>query len=48
MRYVRGLEFTAEPDYAYCTTLFEGMMTANNIDNDGEYDWIILMSKKTV
>ena len=32
MNYCRGLSFTADPDYRYMTSLFEGCMERHNFD----------------
>ena len=32
MNYCRGLSFTADPDYRYITSLFEGCMERHNFD----------------
>jgi len=32
MNYCRGLSFTADPDYKYILSLFEGCMERNNFD----------------
>jgi len=32
MNYCRGLSFTADPDYRYITSLFEGCMERHNFE----------------
>ena len=37
--YVRGLEFTATPDYDYIILLMVKVFNEHNYQNDGQYEW---------
>ncbi|ORX85381.1 kinase-like protein, partial [Anaeromyces robustus] len=42
MRYVRNLEFEAEPDYDYLRSLFNKVLAKIGEIDDGVYDWMIV------
>jgi len=46
MRYVRNLEFEAEPDYDYLRSLFNNVLKKIGEIDDGVYDWMIVMEKR--
>lgn len=39
LKYIRGLKFEAEPDYAYVKGQIQSIMENNGIAKDGDYDW---------
>ena len=41
MKYVRNLEFHKTPDYKYLIELFDEHMKENDIEMDGNHDWIV-------
>jgi len=46
MRYVRNLEFEAEPDYDYLRSLFNKVLAKIGEIDDGVYDWMIVMERR--
>lgn len=40
LRYARALEFTQKPDYGYLRELFNQIMKAEGVVDDGVYDWM--------
>ena len=41
MRYVRDLKFDEKPKYKYLLELFEEHMKENDMEIDGNFDWVI-------
>jgi len=39
MNYIKRLEFTAKPDYDYCTNLFDSYFKLMKYELDYEFDW---------
>ncbi|OUM65498.1 hypothetical protein PIROE2DRAFT_41645 [Piromyces sp. E2] len=46
MKYVRNLEFEAEPDYDYLRSLFNKVLAKIGEIDDGVYDWMIVMERR--
>jgi len=46
MKYVRNLEFEAEPDYDFLRSLFNKVLAKIGEIDDGVYDWMIVMEKR--
>jgi len=46
MRYVRNLDFEAEPDYDYLRSLFNKVLAKIGEIDDGVYDWMIVMERR--
>jgi len=46
MRYVRNLEFEAEPDYDYLRSLFNKVLAKIGEIDDGVYDWMLVMERR--
>jgi len=46
MKYVRNLEFEAEPDYDYLRSLFNKVLARIGEIDDGIYDWMLVMERR--
>lgn len=41
MDYCRGLPFDKKPNYRYLYSLFENLFRELNLEDDGQFDWIL-------
>ena len=41
MDYCRNLEFDKKPNYKYLYSLFENLFKELNLEDDGQFDWIL-------
>lgn len=41
LEYCRGVGFADKPDYAYLRRLLKELALRHNIENDGQFDWIV-------
>ena len=41
MNYIRNLTFDQKPNYKYMRNLFENLFRELQLEDDGQYDWIL-------